>query len=153
MNPQPLISITSFIVSLIDRILVPLIFTIAFLVFIWGVFQFFFATGSDSEEKRKEGKKFITYGIIGFFVMMSIWGIVNIFVYTFGFNFQSRPDLPTFDASARTNGPTILFPRRSGVPDSNGVPAGAPIGGPTGGVTNPNPNPTECNDPTDGPGC
>lgn len=37
-----------------------------------------------SEEKREEGKKTIYYGIIGLFVMISIWGLVNILSNTFG---------------------------------------------------------------------
>ncbi|MFA6158269.1 MAG: pilin [Candidatus Paceibacterota bacterium] len=36
-----------------------------------------------SEEKREEGKNAIIYGIVGLFVMMSIWGFVNILEGTF----------------------------------------------------------------------
>lgn len=36
-----------------------------------------------NEEKREEGKKTIYYGIIGLFVMISIWGFVNILDSTF----------------------------------------------------------------------
>ncbi len=36
-----------------------------------------------NEEKRDEGKQTIYYGIIGLFVMMSIWGFVNILNNTF----------------------------------------------------------------------
>jgi hypothetical protein len=37
-----------------------------------------------SEEKREEGKQTIYYGVIGLFVMISIWGLVNILDTTFG---------------------------------------------------------------------
>ena len=37
-----------------------------------------------SEEKREEGKKTLMYGVIGLAVMVSIWGLVNIVISTFG---------------------------------------------------------------------
>lgn len=83
------------IIYLIDQVLVPLIFSIGFIVFLWGVFRFFIAGASD-EKKREEGKKFMLYGLIGFFVMFSIWGIVNVFINTLGFNQAPRPELPLF---------------------------------------------------------
>jgi len=36
-----------------------------------------------NEEKREDGKKIIYHGIIGLFVMISIWGLVNILDNTF----------------------------------------------------------------------
>ena len=42
-----------------------------------------------SEEKREEGKQTIMYDIIGIFVMVSIWGLVNILNRTF--NLQQGP--------------------------------------------------------------
>lgn len=105
------------IIDMINRTLVPLIFTIAFIVFIWGVYQFFIGSNGN-EEKRKEGRSFILYGFIGFFVMISVWGIVNLLVGTFGFrnsSYDNRPELPTFDSGSgsRTNQntqPTTTFP-------------------------------------------
>ncbi len=50
------------------------------IVFImWGAFNMI-----ASEEKREAGKQTIYYGIIGLFVMTSIWGLVNILNNTFG---------------------------------------------------------------------
>ncbi len=61
----------------INNILVPLAFALAFLVFVWGVIQYFLLGGGD-EEKQTKGKSLMLYGIIGFVVMVSIWGIVNL---------------------------------------------------------------------------
>jgi Type IV secretion system pilin len=44
-----------------------------------------------NEEKRDEGKQTVYYGIIALFVMMSIWGFVNILNNTFGLS----KDAPT----------------------------------------------------------
>lgn len=89
-----------FLIYLIDTVLVPLIFAVAFIVFIWGIAKYF-VMGGANPESREEGQKLMLYGIIGFFVMISIWGIVNVFVNTFGFNREARPGIPQF------NGPPL----------------------------------------------
>ena len=81
------------ITVIINNVLVPLVFAIAFLVFIWGVFQYFILSGGD-KEKREEGQKLMLYGIIGFFVMVAVWGLVNILLSTFQLN-QNIPQLPS----------------------------------------------------------
>ncbi len=96
---MPLGNFIAFIIGMIDKVIVPLVFAIAFIVFIWGVFQYFIA-GAGNEEKRNEGKQFVLYGLIGFFLMLSVWGIVNLLVGSFGFGAQARPNLPTFGGGA-----------------------------------------------------
>lgn len=66
--------------------------SVAFLVFIWGVIEF--VIKADSKEKEK-GKQFMIYGIIGLFVMTSIWGIIKLLTTTFGFN--STVIIPTLN--------------------------------------------------------
>jgi NADH:ubiquinone oxidoreductase subunit 2 (subunit N) len=80
------------ITNLINGVLVPLVFAIAFVVFIWGVFTYFIASG-ENDEKRENGKKLMLYGIVGFFLMVSVWGLVNILVGTFQLN-GNIPTLP-----------------------------------------------------------
>lgn len=53
---------------------------IAGLVFFWGIVQYVMAQGD--EKKLAEGKRVMIYGIIGLTVMVSIWGIVNLIVFT-----------------------------------------------------------------------
>ena len=88
--------ILNWFITIINGTLVPLIFALAFLLFLFGVFKYFFGSGAKAEENRQEGKKFILWGIIAFAVMISIWGLVNVLVNTFGFQNESRPCLPTF---------------------------------------------------------
>lgn len=80
----------STVVGIINNILVPVLFAIAFIVFLWGVFQYFIRGAHDEEEKEK-GKSLMLWGLIGFFVMVSVWGLVNILVGTF----QTNNALPT----------------------------------------------------------
>lgn len=80
------------ITDIINNVLVPLVFAVAFIVFIWGVFQYFIAGGHDEEAKEK-GKSLMLYGLVGFFLMVSVWGLVNILVGTFNLN-AAQPQLP-----------------------------------------------------------
>ena len=84
------------IIDFMNGTLVPLVFAVAFLVFLWGMFQTFILGGSD-EEKQKEGKHLMMYAIAGFVIMVSLWGVVNLVARGFGFqgeDIQNIPDLP-----------------------------------------------------------
>ncbi|MCE9585038.1 hypothetical protein K8Q94_00195 [Candidatus Nomurabacteria bacterium] len=67
---------------IITKSVVPLIFALAFVVFIWGVVQFIM--NSDQEAKKEQGKQFMVWGIIALTVMFSVWGLVSILNNTFG---------------------------------------------------------------------
>jgi hypothetical protein len=56
--------------------IVLLLFSWAFLMFLWGVFQFVYA--ADDLKAREDGKRHLLYGIIGIVVMVGAIGIVNI---------------------------------------------------------------------------
>lgn len=56
---------------------------IAFLVFLWGVVNYFFF-GADNDTKRAEGRTFVLWGIIGFAVIISLWGLVYVATSIFG---------------------------------------------------------------------
>lgn len=71
-----------FIAGLI-RPLVPLLIGLGVVVFIYGVLVLMFSEGG---EKKEEGKQYMLWGIVGIFVMVSVWGLVNILKGTFGLN-------------------------------------------------------------------
>lgn len=99
---EPLGNFFYAIIGFIDAVLVPLIFTLAFVAFIWGVFRYFIAGGAD-KEKREEGRKFVLWSVIGFVVMFSIWGIVSLLINSLGFDNNSRPGLPLFGGQQNYN--------------------------------------------------
>ena len=82
------------IVSIINGILVPVLISIAFIVFLWGVYKYFIL-GADSETERTAGKTFALYGIIGFVILFSLWGIVQIFMGTLGLTASNVPTFPS----------------------------------------------------------
>lgn len=73
--------LTEDIVDFVNVSIIPLFYTLAFLLFIIGMVRFFFLGG---EEGRQKGRQFMLWGIIGFVVMFSVWGIVRILLTTFG---------------------------------------------------------------------
>ncbi len=88
-------------IGFINFVLVPLLFAVAFVVFIYGIFNYFIAGGAN-EEKRDQGKQLAIWGIIGFFVMVSVWGLVNVLIGTFGLDSRTPPELPTFEQARIT---------------------------------------------------
>jgi hypothetical protein len=62
--------------------LITLLFAAAMVYFLWG--GFLFIRGADSEEGRNIGRRHMIYGIIGMFIMLSVFGIINILLGTFG---------------------------------------------------------------------
>ena len=90
---KTLVDLISDIKGIINTI-IPLLISIAVLTLIWGIVKFI--TSAGNEDKRKEGRDLIIYGIIGLFVMVSIWGLVNVLVSTFGLGGGSAPSLPKY---------------------------------------------------------
>jgi len=76
--------------DLINR-LIPFVIALAVLVFLWGIFKFITAVGD--ADKRKEATGLIIWGIIGLFVMVSVWGLVNILVRSVNLD-NTAPNAP-----------------------------------------------------------
>ncbi len=51
------------------------------LVFVWGVAKFILSAGD--EKKVAEGKTLMFWGVIALFVMVSVWGIIQLFYNDF----------------------------------------------------------------------
>ncbi len=81
-------------IYLINQIVLPVIVSIAFITFVWGIYSYFIAGGA-SPDKRGEGAKFIMYGVIGFAIIFSVWGLVALFSNFFGLGGYSAPTYPT----------------------------------------------------------
>ena len=59
-----------------------LLFAAALLYFLWGVAEFI--RGSGSEEARQTGAQHMLWGVIGMFIMVSVYGILNLICNTIG---------------------------------------------------------------------
>ena len=78
-------------------ILVPILISLAVLFFLWGVFKYI----KGDAAAKAEGAKNMLWGIIGIFVMVSVWGLVRILTSTFGTTADqsaiSGPKLPSIN--------------------------------------------------------
>ncbi len=70
-----------FVTCLIEQSVMPLLFALALAVFIWGIVKFISTEGAAEKE---QGRQFMIWGVIAFFVMFSVWGLVRILGDTFG---------------------------------------------------------------------
>jgi len=86
-------SVASNILYIINNVLVPVLFAIAFIVFLYGIARSYIFSSGDAE-KVKEGHRIILWGIIAFAVMISVWGLVNVVANTFGLGGYYAPPLP-----------------------------------------------------------
>lgn len=71
------------IVNIFNTVIIPVIFALAFAVFIWGLLKYFFF-GGGNEDKRAEGRQFALWGILALVVLFGVWGLVNILLSTLG---------------------------------------------------------------------
>ena len=78
--------------TFIIRPTMEMLFAAAILLFVWGLVQFLWSLDEGGEQAT--GKAHMFWGIIGIFIMVSIWGILSIVTATFGFSPNpNSPDL------------------------------------------------------------
>lgn len=87
-------NVANTILYLINGVAVPVLFAVAFIVFIYGIAKAYIFSGGD-QEAVSNGHRLILWGIIGFAVMVSLWGLVNVVANTFGLAGYAAPLLPT----------------------------------------------------------
>jgi hypothetical protein len=95
-NPN-LQNLLQYITCLITNSVVPLIFALALVMFIWGVVQY--VINSDEEAKKEKGRQFMIWGIIALTVMVSVWGLVRVLGDTFGIDSNFIPQVKSTSTS------------------------------------------------------
>lgn len=78
-----------FFVSELVNPTVILIIGFAVVYFFWGVAKYILH--SDDAKTREEGRGMMIQGIIAIFVMISMWGLINLLDNTFGLDNQVLP--------------------------------------------------------------
>lgn len=70
--------------------IIPILFSVALVYFLWGVIKYVIAADADDQAKSK---RVIFRGIIGLFVMTSVWGLVGFINRSVGIP-QDNPNTP-----------------------------------------------------------
>lgn len=96
--------VLSYVTCIINNSIIPLIFALATVMFVWGAVNFFIIN-ADEEAKRGQGKQFMIWGIISLAVMLSVWGLVGILTSTFGINGNILPQVHPPGTSSSDSGP------------------------------------------------
>ncbi len=76
-------------------VLIPIVIAIGLLFFIWGLVQFIAASGD--EGAKEEGKRKMIWGVVALFVMVAVWGLVELLGTLVGTDFDAQvnsPNLP-----------------------------------------------------------
>lgn len=73
-------------------LVVPILMVVASVVFIWGIISYILAAGSD--DRKKEAKNLIIWGLVALFVIVAMWGLVQILGKTFGVESTGIPNAP-----------------------------------------------------------
>lgn len=79
-------------ISSILNTVIPILMILATLIFLWGIIQYITAAGD--EEKIKGAKWYIIWGLIALFVMVSVWGLVQVLTNTFDIGRPVTPQGP-----------------------------------------------------------
>jgi len=61
------------------RVLIPIVIGLGVLVFLFGILRYVLAS---DDAGKSQGRTFMLWGIIALFVMVSVWGLVNILQQT-----------------------------------------------------------------------
>ena len=59
-------------------------FMVALIIFFFGVAKFLYSPGED--KSREDGKRAIMYGVVGMFIMFSVFGLIHLVLNTLGLN-------------------------------------------------------------------
>ncbi len=76
--------LNQFLSNVVVQIINPIILLLAgaaFVLFIWGVFEFI--VHAAEETKRTEGRRAIMWGLIGLVIIFGAYGIINLALGTF----------------------------------------------------------------------
>lgn len=82
----------SYVIYLATRAL-PLLILVALVLFLYGIVRRFFWSKDSAD--RTEAGKFILWGVVALFVMVSVWGLVNLLRSSFQLDNADVPVAPS----------------------------------------------------------
>ncbi|MDB5258834.1 MAG: hypothetical protein JWO73_42 [Candidatus Taylorbacteria bacterium] len=95
-----------------------MIIALATVIFIWNVYKYFFKPDAE----RKEAGLYVMYSVIGFFIILSFWGLVNIVKNTLNLDTNAPSSFGTPSSGSSCSS----APANSGLNLDNRAPITAP---------------------------
>jgi hypothetical protein len=86
-TPSNLTTLISFVGDILNRV-IPVLIALAVVFFFWGLVKYIL------NPNHKDGKKTMIAGLLGLFVMVSIWGIIRLMQNTLGVTGAAPVTLP-----------------------------------------------------------
>ena len=97
--------------AFINNILIPFLFGMAFLVFVFNAIRFFVAQ-SNNQDGREKARNLITYSLLAFVFLIVFWGIINVLVQSLGLEcdrFESKKITSDYEVKYMPPGPTVAI--------------------------------------------
>ena len=85
------------------NIATPIVVALALLYFFWGLATYILNQGN--EKKKEGGREIMIWGIVALFIMVSVWGIINVVRDTFSID-TDNIDGPGIDIDNNGGGST-----------------------------------------------
>ena len=89
----PLAEMMRNILTFGNEVVIPFIIGIGFLMFVWGMLQYFIFGGA-SDESREKGKKLMISATIAFVTIIIFFGAINLLSTTTGLEGQKIKNIP-----------------------------------------------------------
>ena len=117
--------------SVVVGMLVPLLLTLALVVFFWGLVRYLWGGGSKPDIEG--AKKLMRWGLLTLFVMVSVWGIIELMQRALDINENATGKAPQIlytgsDSSVWTNGTSpVQYTNNTGLNNSVWTSGTAPV--------------------------
>jgi hypothetical protein len=85
----------------INKFVIPLVVALAFVFFVYNAIRYFVIGGANSESQQK-ARMLALWGVLAFVFIVSMWGIVNVLVSSFGIG-QNRAFCPDYNPNCGVN--------------------------------------------------
>jgi len=79
-------------IGLIIQTATPIVVALALIFFFYGLTKYIL--NASDEEKKKEGRSIMIWGIIALFVIVSVWGLVRVIGNTFNIDREQTISVP-----------------------------------------------------------
>ena len=100
MSAQTIGIVMQNLTSSILRPLIGILLTVALVVFFWGMVKYI--SSLSSEKDKVDGKNMMIWGVVTLFVMVSVWGLVNLIKGTLNLD-NSVPDSIVLPGTSQSN--------------------------------------------------